>query len=222
MSIIPLHLERRFEQRWAAQFGSLVIPAVLKNVALKAHRSTLRGARQKPSRCEGKSSSVGRRRVLAIAAAAVALFAAMPVGLAYDGPTLRRGLWKFERTLETDGKETNRLQTSGLLIDREMTRCVNPTSAMKAQFNPFGACKPKNFRTTDGGYVFQKFCGSGAPIETQIDVRGDGAYTLINQGNIGKMSTKETVVAQRVGDCRHAGDGISVPDVEKVAILPRL
>ena len=27
MSIIPLHLQRRFEQRWAARFGSLVIPA---------------------------------------------------------------------------------------------------------------------------------------------------------------------------------------------------
>jgi hypothetical protein len=26
MSIIPLHLQRRFEQRWAARFGSLVIP----------------------------------------------------------------------------------------------------------------------------------------------------------------------------------------------------
>jgi hypothetical protein len=149
-------------------------------------------------------SEAHRRRVPAIAAA-VALFAATPACLAYDGPTFRSGLWKFERTLETDGRETNRLQSSGLPIAREMTRCVSPTSAMKAQFTPFGACKPKNFRQTDGGYVFQKFCGSGAPIETQIDVRGDSAYTLINQGNNGKMSTKETVVAQRVGDCRHTG-----------------
>ena len=149
-------------------------------------------------------SEAHRRRVPAIAAV-VALSAATPACLAYDGPTFRSGLWKFERTLGTDGKETNRLQTSGLLIAREMTRCVNPTSAMEAQFTPFGACKPKNFRKTDGGYVFQKFCGSGAPIETQIDVRGDSAYTLINQGNIGKILSKETVVAQRVGDCLHRG-----------------
>ena len=27
MSLIPLHLQRRFERRWAARFGSLVIPA---------------------------------------------------------------------------------------------------------------------------------------------------------------------------------------------------
>jgi len=30
MGIIPLHIERRFEQRWAARFGSLVIQAVPK------------------------------------------------------------------------------------------------------------------------------------------------------------------------------------------------
>ena len=35
MSIIPRHIQRRFEQRWVAQFGSLVIPSVPKNVGLK-------------------------------------------------------------------------------------------------------------------------------------------------------------------------------------------
>ena len=35
MSIIPRHIQRRFEQRWVAQFGSLVIPPVPKNVGLK-------------------------------------------------------------------------------------------------------------------------------------------------------------------------------------------
>jgi hypothetical protein len=42
------------------------------------------------------------------------------------------------------------------------------------------------------------------PIETQIDVKNDSAYTEINQGSIGKISTKETVVAQRVGDCERS------------------
>ena len=31
MSIIPLHLQRRFERQWAAQFGSRVFPAVPKS-----------------------------------------------------------------------------------------------------------------------------------------------------------------------------------------------
>jgi hypothetical protein len=157
------------------------------------------------ARCEDKSNSVRRPGMLA-ATAAIALFAAMPACLAYDGPTFRSGLWKFERTLEADGKPTNRLPTSGLSIDREMTRCVDPTSALKAEFTPshFGACKTKNVRKTDGGYVFQRACESGVPIETQIDVKNDSAYTEINQGTIGKISTKETVVAQRVGDCERS------------------
>ena len=155
-------------------------------------------------RCERRSNPANRRGVLVVAAA-IALFAATPVCLAYDRPTFRSGLWKFERTLETDGKQTDRLQTSGLLIAREVTRCVNPTSAMKAEFTPLGTCKPKDFRKTDGRYLFQKIRGTGAPIETQIDVTSDSAYTLTNQGYIGKMSSKETIVAQRVGDCRHRG-----------------
>ena len=158
------------------------------------------------ARWEDKSNSVRRPGMLA-ATAAIALFAAMPGCLAYDGPTFRSGLWKFERTLEADGKPTNRLPTSGLSIDREMTRCVDPTSALKAEFTPshFGACKTKDVRKTDGGYVFQKICGRLAPIETQIDVKSDSAYTEINQGNMGKISSKEIVVAQRVGDCLRRG-----------------
>jgi hypothetical protein len=154
---------------------------------------------------EDNSNSVSRPGMLA-AAAAIALLATMPACLAYDGPTFRSGLWKFERTLETDGKRTDRLQTSGLPIDREMTRCVNPTSALKAEFTPLqGACKIRDFRKTDGGYVFQSLCGSAGPVETQVDVKNDSAYTETNQGNIGKIPTKEIVVAQRVGDCRHGG-----------------
>jgi hypothetical protein len=35
MSAIPLHLQRRSEQRWAARFGSLVASAAPKSVDLK-------------------------------------------------------------------------------------------------------------------------------------------------------------------------------------------
>jgi hypothetical protein len=50
MSIIPLHIQRRFEQRWAARFGSLVVPAVPKNVGLKDSPVNMRRtAKEKPS-----------------------------------------------------------------------------------------------------------------------------------------------------------------------------
>jgi len=145
--------------------------------------------------------------LLLTVAGAVALFAAVPASFAFDGPIFRGGLWKFERTIETDGKPTNRLQTSGLPINREVTRCVNPTSALRAEFtsSPTGTCKVNDFRKTDGGYAFQKTCGGEAPIKTEIDVKNDSAYTEIHEGDIGKIRSRETVVAQRVGDCRHGG-----------------
>jgi hypothetical protein len=50
MSIIPLHLQRRFEQRWAARFGSLVIRDVPKRVGLKGSPVDMRRSRQKPKK----------------------------------------------------------------------------------------------------------------------------------------------------------------------------
>ena len=160
---------------------------------------------------EDKSNPVPRRVMLAIAAAC-ALFAAGSESFADDGPTFRSGLWKFERTLETDGKPTDRLQTSGLSIARQMTRCVNPTLELKAELKPLkviGACSTSDLRKTDDGYVFEKVCGSAAPIKSEINVKSDSAYTEIHEGNIGKQSTKEIVVAQRIGDC-HPGKPASV------------
>jgi hypothetical protein len=140
----------------------------------------------------------------------MSLSAATSGCLAYDEPTVRAGLWKFERTLETDGEATNRLQTSGLPIAREMTRCVNPTSELKAQFTSaltplaVGKCATKSLQKTDDGYVFHKICGGDESIKTEISVKSDSAYTEIHEGKIGKLSSKETVVAQRVGDCRRS------------------
>jgi hypothetical protein len=46
MSIIPLHLQRRFERRWAARFGLPAIRPIPKNIGLEGSPPTLRGARQ--------------------------------------------------------------------------------------------------------------------------------------------------------------------------------
>jgi hypothetical protein len=53
---------------------------------------------------ENESNPVLRRMLLAIAAAC-ALLATSSEGFAYDGPTFRSGLWKFERTLETTARQ---------------------------------------------------------------------------------------------------------------------
>jgi hypothetical protein len=50
MSVIPPHVQRRIEKRWAARFGSPEIPAAPKNVGLKGSPVNMRRARKKQTR----------------------------------------------------------------------------------------------------------------------------------------------------------------------------
>jgi hypothetical protein len=61
MRIVPLHIQRRFEQRWAARFGSLAIPATPKKVGLKGLPVHMCCARQTPKKnrraeCEAREN----------------------------------------------------------------------------------------------------------------------------------------------------------------------
>jgi hypothetical protein len=77
----------------------------------------------------------------------------MSASFADDSPAVRAGLWEFERTLETDGKATDRALTSGLLYARQITRCLNPTGALPAE-NARGLCKIRDLRKGDDNYDF--------------------------------------------------------------------
>ena len=145
-------------------------------------------------------NSIQRPVLLALAALA-ALWATTSAVLAYDGPVLRGGLWKFERTLETNGKSSDLLQISGFA--RETTRCVNPSRVLRFEFTSrLGFCPARDIRKNDDTYVFQKVCRGTSPIRTEINVKGDSDYTEVNEGKTGKIAAKETLVAHRVGDCR--------------------
>jgi hypothetical protein len=57
MSAIPLHLQRKFERRWAARFVSPVASAAPKNTALKATVNNL----SRPAKAKEKSAELGKR-----------------------------------------------------------------------------------------------------------------------------------------------------------------
>lgn len=57
MSVIPLHLQRKFEQRWAARFVAPVAPAVPKSNLLRRNLNTL----QPPAKEEQKPAELTRR-----------------------------------------------------------------------------------------------------------------------------------------------------------------
>jgi hypothetical protein len=60
MSVIPLHLQRRFEQRWAARVASLVGASALKNVVSKG--SAINGAPRATRAKEGPARLRRRKR----------------------------------------------------------------------------------------------------------------------------------------------------------------
>jgi hypothetical protein len=117
----------------------------------------------------------------------------------FGGPTFRKGLWKFVRTLELTHSSSRQK-----LLEREMTRCVDPTEAMKATFasGPVGNCHSSKPEKVNNRYIFSNRCDYMGPVSTVITVHSDESYTEVNELTVGKLPRTDLVVAKRVGDCQ--------------------
>jgi hypothetical protein len=144
---------------------------------------------------------------LAIALIAVGLFSSQAKAEGFDGPSFRKGMWHFVRTLELIAHR----KTKYRLLEREMTRCVDPTVAMKATFSSpsVGNCVSARPEKSDNKYTFSNRCDYMGPVSTVITVHSEESYTEVNELTVGKLPRTELVVAHRVGDCQddtqHAG-----------------
>jgi hypothetical protein len=128
---------------------------------------------------------------------------------AFGGPTFRKGLWRFVRTLEVI-KPSNVRQK---LLELEMTRCVDPTHAMKATFSSasVGSCRSSRPEKVNNKYIFSNRCDYMGPVSTVITVQSDEAYTEVNQSTVGKLPRTDLVIAKRIGDCREDSAALSAP-----------
>ena len=126
----------------------------------------------------------------------------------FSGPTFRKGMWRFVRTLEI-ATSSNVRQT---LLEREMTRCVDPTQAMKATFaSPsVGNCHSSRPEKINNKYVFSNRCDYLGPVSTVITVLSDEAYTEVNEVH-GQASRMDRVVARRISDCHEDRASLSQP-----------
>ena len=117
-----------------------------------------------------------------------------------------KGLWRFVRTLEIVKPQNVRQK----LLEREMTRCVDPTHAMKATFstNSIGSCHSSRPEKVNNRYIFSNRCDYMGPVRTVITVQSDEAYTEVNELTV-SLPQKDLVVARRVGECQedHAALG---------------
>ena len=152
--------------------------------------------------CNGLAKPRARLRYFCLA---IALFAAGPLTSqakaddGFEGPSFRKGMWHFVRTLDliVHRKTKHRLQ------EREMTRCVDPTVAMKATFSSpsVGNCVSAKPEKSDNKYTFSNRCDYMGPVSTVITVNSDESYTEVNELTVGTLPRTELVVAKRIGEC---------------------
>ena len=116
----------------------------------------------------------------------------------FDGPSFKKGMWHFVRTLDLIGQKTKRR-----IMEREMTRCVDPTHAMKATFSSgsVGSCVSSKPHHADNKYTFANRCDYMGRVSTVITVYSDESYTEVNELSAGTLPRQELVVARRIGDC---------------------
>jgi hypothetical protein len=139
---------------------------------------------------------------------AVALSVSLPMLQAaaaaehFGGPTFRKGMWRFVRTLEI----VTRSNVRHKLFKREMTRCVDPTQAMKATFSSVsvGNCHSSRPEKISNKYIFSNRCDYMGPVSTVITVLSDEAYTEVNEVRVGRVPRADLVVARRISDCDNA------------------
>ena len=117
-----------------------------------------------------------------------------------ETPQFRPGLWTFHRTIERIRESPHLNQ---LLVSEEMTRCVNPSLAMKGIFTspPIGNCSTSKPERIDNRYVFANRCDAMGPVRTEVIVDSDVSYVEVNELIVGSFPRIDIVVARRVGEC---------------------
>ena len=142
------------------------------------------------------------RTAVAMSSVAAVLTSWTPLASAdeIDSPQFRPGLWSFQRTVEHIRQAPH---TNVVFLQEEMTRCVNPSVAMKAIFSSphIGSCTSARPVLAGNQYVFAKRCDFMGPVRTEITVDSDDAYTEVNELTVGPFPRKDIVVARRIGEC---------------------
>ena len=116
-------------------------------------------------------------------------------------PSFRKGLWRFIRTLDVVRNSNKNVKYR--VVDREMTRCVDPSHAMKATFSsaPVGSCVSDKPEKVGNKYTFAHRCDYLGAVSTVITVHSDESYTEANEVSTGDSPKTDFVTAKRIGDC---------------------
>ena len=125
--------------------------------------------------------------------------AAAAAAFADPWPTLRPGMWEYRRTMV-------RSEQPGKPIVLTKRRCGNPTEDMKRQSAQLTAagCRFSPVRKAGNVYTYGAQCSmAGMQVQSRstLTVESPDAYRLFVESREGGGTSKETLVARRVGDC---------------------
>jgi len=132
----------------------------------------------------------------ALAACCVALVAVALPAAADDWPSLRQGLWEFQRTMGAQKVDAK--------------KCVDPVADMKRQNAMLekNGCTISPLQKSGSTYTFESSCNMKMPggeirsaSTSVITVESDSAYRLEVRGTMDGEPTNETMKAKRIGDC---------------------
>jgi hypothetical protein len=139
---------------------------------------------------------ITKPRSSALAAGCGVLIAATFPAAADDWPSLRQGLWEFQRTMGAK--------------NIEMKRCVDPVADMQRQNAMLekNGCVISPLKKSGSSYTFESTCNMKLPggeirsaSTSVITVDSESAYRLEVRGTMDGQPTSETMTAKRVGDC---------------------
>jgi hypothetical protein len=136
--------------------------------------------------------------LLRLTAVAVSL-SVSAVAFGAELPPFRKGMWEFNRTVDGQGP-------GGKPATMTNKKCTDPSADMKRMNDTLSkqGCKFSAPSAKANVYSFSSECQmQGISMQSQsiVTVESDSAYTVQVTGSGGGRSTKELLVAKRVGDC---------------------
>ena len=132
-----------------------------------------------------------------IAIAILVISLATPASAADRLPVFRPGLWEFKRSVDGgDGKPAT-------LTNQ---KCTSPTDDMneKTESLAQAGCQPSPVNKNGNMYSFSLKCTiQGVAIESKslITMINDAAYEVDVESKQGNSTTREKLIARRIGNC---------------------
>jgi hypothetical protein len=113
-------------------------------------------------------------------------------------PTLRQGLWSYQRVAETPG--------AGKPRPVSMSKCVDPSADLKKNLEQLRArnCTVSAIARHGNAYAWTVACpvnGETLQIKSVITVENDTAFREEMSSHWGSQDSRSTLSARRVGDC---------------------